>query len=51
MKNYLGEVVGWYGMVAIVFAYALVSFSVLTPTSIWYQLLNFTGGVGIIINF
>ena len=49
-KKYLGEIIGWYGAAAIVVAYALVSFSVITPTDMLYQVLNLTGGIGIIIN-
>jgi len=40
---------GWYGTIAIVVAYALVSFSVLSVDSIWYQLLNATGALGIVV--
>ena len=43
------EIVGWYGTAAIVGAYALVSFSVLAPSSIWYQLLTATGAIGIVV--
>lgn len=43
------EALGWYGTVAIVGAYALVSFSFLSPESFWYQLLNGTGAVGIVL--
>ncbi len=43
------EVLGWYGAVAIVVAYALISFSVLSSDSIWYQVLNGTGAVGIVL--
>lgn len=50
MNKYLGEIVGWYGAVAILVAYALVSFSIIAPTSFVYQAFNLTGGVGIIIN-
>jgi hypothetical protein len=49
MRDKLIEIFGWYGTVAIVGAYALVSFSILQPTSIWYQLLNGTGALGIVI--
>ncbi len=42
------ELFGWYGTIAIVGAYALVSFSVLEPTNIWYQVLNGTGALGIV---
>ena len=41
--------IGWYGVVATILAYALVSFSLLAPTSLWYQGLNFTGAVGVTI--
>ncbi|MFA5935455.1 MAG: hypothetical protein WC787_01190 [Patescibacteria group bacterium] len=47
MKSFI-EIVGWYGTVAIVLGYALVSFSFLQPTSIHYQLLNATGALGIV---
>ncbi|MBP6855960.1 MAG: hypothetical protein KBC26_03290 [Candidatus Pacebacteria bacterium] len=43
------EFCGWYGMVAIVVAYALVSFSLVQPTDIVYQLLNGTGALGIVL--
>ncbi|MDB5265359.1 MAG: echA1 [Parcubacteria group bacterium] len=49
MKKLLVEAVGWYGTIAIVLAYALVSFSVLPATDLWYQVLNGTGAVGIVI--
>lgn len=42
----LAEVVGWYGMVAILAAYALSSFGVIGHGAI-YQLLNLTGGLGV----
>ena len=49
MKTKIIEVYGWYGTVAIVLAYALVSFSVIDTTNIWYQVLNGTGALGIVI--
>jgi len=42
------ELFGWYGTLAIVLAYALVSFGVLAPTNLWYQILNGTGALGIV---
>lgn len=42
------EVLGWYGTVAIVGAYALVSFSMLSADSLVYQMLNGTGAIGIV---
>lgn len=47
MRKVLVETAGWYGMLAIVGAYALVSFEVLDNDSAVYQLLNLTGAMGI----
>ncbi|HPW34350.1 MAG TPA: hypothetical protein PK367_01145 [Candidatus Paceibacterota bacterium] len=43
------ELYGWYGAVAIILAYALVSFSIIQPDSILYQVLNGTGALGIVL--
>lgn len=40
---------GWYGVAATILAYILVSFLILPPTSVWYQLLNLTGALGVTI--
>ena len=42
------EIIGWYGTVAIVGAYALNSFNIIGAQSLPYQLLNFTGAIGIV---
>ncbi len=42
----LAEVVGWYGMVAILGAYALSNFDVIAQGPL-YQTLNLTGGFGL----
>jgi len=42
------EIAGWYGMSAILLAYAFVSFSIISPHGWIYQLLNFTGAVGVL---
>lgn len=39
---------GWYGVVAILGAYALVIFEVIPPNGNAYQLLNLTGAMGIV---
>jgi hypothetical protein len=44
----IGEIIGWYGTVAIVTAYALLSFGVISSGNIYYQLLNGTGALGIV---
>lgn len=41
---------GWGGVVLILLAYILNSFSVVAPQSILYQLLNLAGAIGIIIS-
>ena len=48
MKDKAIALFGRYGTVAIVSAYVLVSFSVLEPTSVSYQLLNLSGALGIV---
>lgn len=49
MKNKYIETIGWIGMVLILVAYFLVSFSIITVQDIIYQLLNMVGSVGIIL--
>lgn len=39
---------GWYGVLAILSAYALMSFDVIVADSYAYQALNLTGALGII---
>jgi hypothetical protein len=47
-KKWVDESIGWYGTFAIILAYALSSFNILSPSSITYQILNATGAIGII---
>lgn len=42
------ESLGWYGAVAILLAYMLASFNVLSVHSTFYLILNFTGALGIL---
>lgn len=44
------EFFGWYGMVAILTSFALISFGYVDAHSIVYQTLNFTGAVGLATN-
>jgi hypothetical protein len=44
------EILGWLGTFLIVFAYFLVSYKKIQPTSKNYQLLNLFGALGISIN-
>jgi hypothetical protein len=48
-SNQLKEILGWYGMTAIVLAYSLISFSLISSNSFYYQFLNLTGSLGIIL--
>ncbi len=48
-KQLFAEIVGWYGTVAILIAYVLVSFSVISGDSLLFRLLNLTGALGIIV--
>ena len=43
----LVEVLGWYGLLAVVFAYGGVSLSFVSPSSYVYQFLNLSGAVGL----
>lgn len=47
-RNIFAEILGWYGVVAIVVAYALLNFGILSVGNIWYQILNGTGALGIV---
>lgn len=43
------EAAGWYGVTAILLAYVLVSFNIVSAQSWEYQLLNFTGASGVLV--
>lgn len=49
MNKLFAEIVGWYGAFTIILAYVLVSFAFIGTDSIIYQILNFTGAIGIVI--
>lgn len=44
------DLLGWYGVLAILMAFALNNFEVLTARDVVYQLLNLTGAIGIIVS-
>jgi hypothetical protein len=46
-RKILEELFGWYGTIAIVGAYACLSFGLITSDSLFFQILNGTGAVGI----
>jgi hypothetical protein len=41
------KVTGWYGVLAILGAYALISFGQLNHASVTYQILNLTGALAV----
>lgn len=45
----INTLLGWYGMGAVLIAYALISLNVLQSNNLTYQLLNLTGAVGLVI--
>lgn len=48
-KSIIIQILGWYGVVAILLAYALLSFDIIPADGVVYQLLNLTGALGIIL--
>ncbi len=47
-KQILHEAIGWYGALAIMLGYILISFEILTAQDPLYQILNITGGLGLV---
>lgn len=45
--NKLIEIIEWLGVVLILLAYAAISFEILLPQNIFYQLMNLLGALGI----
>ena len=44
------EIFGWYGSLAIILAYILISFNFLSSHSASYHILNATGALGIVFS-
>lgn len=49
LRSNLIEAGGWYGAAAVLLGYALVSFNIISAHGWIYQLLNFTGAIGVLI--
>ena len=47
MKENLAEYIGWYGTLAVLAAYFLVTYAILQPGGLLFQLLNLTGSVSL----
>ena len=50
MSQFTIDLIGWVGSLEVILAYALISYHKITAKSIWYQVLNLTGGLFLIIN-
>jgi hypothetical protein len=50
MRERITEALGWYGVVAVVGAYALLSLGILSSGSLTFQILNLTGAIGIVVD-
>lgn len=48
-KQLMSELLGWYGILALMVGYGLVSFSLIKPQGVIFQLLNITGSAGLLI--
>lgn len=48
-KGRFAELSGWYGMFALIVAYFLVSFGIINAEGLVFQLVNLTGGIGLLI--
>jgi multidrug transporter EmrE-like cation transporter len=48
LRQIIDETIGWYGAIALISAFALVSFELISPTSLIYQIINGTGALGIV---
>ena len=46
-RRQIQQIVGWYGVLAILLAYILLTFKVVVADGLPYQLLNLTGSAGI----
>lgn len=46
-KNLVNEIIGWYGTIAVIVAYGLVSFGLISAETLFYQILNATGAAGV----
>ena len=49
MKKNIAELIGWSGTAMLIGAYALLSFTIISSTSLTYQLLNLCGATGILV--
>ena len=44
------QILGWFGVMAVLLGYFLITFQFLDSTNIWYLVLNGCGAAGIVIS-
>ena len=44
------EILGWYGVVAIIAAYIGISFNLMDANSVWYPILNGSGAFAMVVD-
>lgn len=49
MQRQAVQSIGWYGVVAILAAYVFISLHLLSVDNAWYQALNLTGALAIVV--
>lgn len=49
MKSWYSEILGWYGAVALLLGYALISFGVIPAQGLLYQGMVLTGTAGLVV--
>ncbi len=47
--HFLAQVAGWYGAAAIISGFLLISFEIIKPNTVFYQLLNLSGALGLLV--
>lgn len=50
LKKHGYEIIGWGGAILVVIGFALVSFEVITPRDLAYQIINIIGATGVLVN-
>lgn len=48
-KSTVIEIFGWYGAIGLLTAYTLLSFNIFSAENIWYQIINITAALGIVV--
>ncbi len=50
MKQKILQIYGWYGAIAILVGFFLISFNFITPNTLLYQSISLTGALGLALN-